>query len=107
MRAPPNRIVSSKIRNLQPNVNPEMQLISVTKSIDSQAIGVLKVGAPGSAPAQPPLGYTANQINREHFFLPRLIIRSSDIHAAGCFALENIADRKSTRLNSSHLGISY
>ena len=96
MRAPPNRIVSSKIRNLQPNVNPEMQLISVTKSIDSQAIGVLKVGAPGSAPAQPPLGYTANQIHREHFFLPRLIIRSSDIHAAGCFALENIA--KSTRI---------
>ena len=90
MRAPPNRIVSSKIRNLQPNVNPEMQLISVTKSIDSQAIGVLKVGAAGSAPAQPPLGYTANQIHREHFFLPRLIIRSSDIHAAGCFTLENI-----------------
>jgi hypothetical protein len=42
------------------------------------------------------VGYTANQIHREHLFLPRLIIRSSDIHAAGCFTLENIARR--TRL---------
>jgi SET domain-containing protein len=39
------------------------------------------------------LGYTANQIHREHFFLPRLIIRSSDIHAAGCFTLDNIPKR--------------
>jgi SET domain-containing protein len=42
------------------------------------------------------VGYTANQVHRERFFLPRLIIRSSDIHAAGCFTLENIAKR--TRL---------
>ena len=45
MRAPPNRIVSSKIRNLQPNVNWEMQLFSVTKVIDNEAIGVLAVRA--------------------------------------------------------------
>ena len=33
---------------------------------------------------------------REKHYLPRLIIRSSDIHAAGCFALENIP--KGTRI---------
>ena len=33
---------------------------------------------------------------RRNFIFPRLIIRSSDIHAAGCFALEPIA--KGTRL---------
>jgi uncharacterized protein len=35
-------------------------------------------------------------LSRGDLFLPRLIIRSSDIHAAGCFALENIP--KGTRL---------
>ncbi len=30
------------------------------------------------------------KLTREHFFVPRLIIRSSDIHAAGCFTLEDI-----------------
>jgi hypothetical protein len=37
------KIVSSKIRNLQPNVNPEVQLISVTTGIDSNASEVLRV----------------------------------------------------------------
>ena len=34
--------------------------------------------------------YTALHINGENRCLPRLIIRSSDIHAAGCFTLEDI-----------------
>lgn len=34
--------------------------------------------------------YTAVQVHWEICCLPRLIIRSSDIHAAGCFALEDI-----------------
>ena len=104
MRAPPNRIVLSKIRNLPPNVNREMQQISVTKGIDSTVTQVLRrgrhsprgmhaprrFGCSAHACLPPAVGYTANQIHREHFFLPRLIIRSSDIHAAGCFTLENI-----------------
>ena len=40
--------------------------------------------------------YTANKFSRETSFLLRLIIRSSDIHAAGCFALESIP--KGTRV---------
>src|SRR5271166_2369415 len=36
------------------------------------------------------------RILREYSFLLRLIVRSSDIHAAGCFALENIP--KGTRV---------
>ena len=66
----------------------------VTTGIDSQAIGVLKVRCASEALRRNfAVGYTAKQIHREHFFLPRLIIRSSDIHAAGCFTLENIAKR--------------
>jgi len=34
--------------------------------------------------------YTAKQFESENCFLPRLITRSSDIHAAGCFTLEDI-----------------
>ena len=37
-----------------------------------------------------PLRYTAHHILRENRYLPRLIIRSSDIHAAGCFTLDNV-----------------
>jgi len=40
--------------------------------------------------------YTAIKIPRGHFCLLRLIIRSSDIHAAGCFTLESIP--KGTRV---------
>lgn len=36
------------------------------------------------------LRYTAKQIHPENPALPRLITRSSDIHAAGCFTLEDI-----------------
>ncbi len=36
------------------------------------------------------LRYTATQIHTENDCLPRLITRSSDIHAAGCFTLEDI-----------------
>src|SRR5664279_6151321 len=36
------------------------------------------------------LRYTAEQLLSENPSLPRLITRSSDIHAAGCFALEDI-----------------
>jgi SET domain-containing protein len=38
----------------------------------------------------PRLRYTAEQFLSENPSLPRLITRSSDIHAAGCFALEDI-----------------
>ena len=34
--------------------------------------------------------YTASNAPRENRHLPRLVIRSSDIHAAGCFTLDNI-----------------
>src|SRR5271157_2767384 len=34
--------------------------------------------------------YTANKFPGSIFFLLRLIIRSSDIHAAGCFTLESV-----------------
>jgi SET domain-containing protein len=37
-----------------------------------------------------PLRYTSNQFPPENRSLPRLITRSSDIHAAGCFTLEDI-----------------
>ena len=40
--------------------------------------------------------YTANKFPGSIFFLLRLIIRSSDIHAAGCFTLESIP--KGTRV---------
>jgi len=40
--------------------------------------------------------YTAFHITGENRCLPRLVIRSSDIHAAGCFTLEDI--RKGTRV---------
>ena len=40
--------------------------------------------------------YTASTFSGEYFFLLRLIIRSSDIHAAGCFTLERIP--KGTRV---------
>ena len=93
MRAPPNKTVSFKIRNLQPNVNREMQPTSVTKGIDNAAVRVLQPCAPRTPPAPAAVSYTANQVLWEHFFLPRLIIRSSDIHAAGCFTLDNIPKR--------------
>jgi len=40
--------------------------------------------------------YTAFHIKGENRCLPRLVIRSSDIHAAGCFTVENIP--KGTRV---------
>lgn len=70
-----------------------MQPTSVTKGIDNQAMGVVAPCALRTGPAPPAVGYTANQIHWEHFSLPRLIIRSSDIHAAGCFTLDNIPKR--------------
>src|ERR1700761_2841956 len=50
----------------------------------------------GGRKRQAAVRYTAGHDNREKFCLLRLIIRSSDIHAAGCFALENIP--KGTRV---------
>src|SRR5208283_662039 len=56
MRAPPNPIVSSKIRNLRANVNLEMQQTCVTKDIDSEAAQVMKASAPYRDPRAPAQG---------------------------------------------------
>ena len=64
----------------------------VTAAIDSATLALMQVASKAiSANA-----LYCQQIFREYFFLLRLIIRSSDIHAAGCFTLESIP--KGTRV---------
>ena len=46
--------------------------------------------APWAGSVNSSVRYTAEQLVSENRPLPRLITRSSDIHAAGCFALEDI-----------------
>ena len=72
---------------------------SVTREHSTRSPGSATASSQPHLPPPPPgnqteLRYTA--ILRREPILPRLIIRSSDIHAAGCFALEPVA--KGTRL---------
>src|ERR1039458_7965569 len=70
----------------------------------------------GEAVERPGLGARPRRIRREslvrmseHHLARGGMIRENDDTSAGCEALAIVAgvDRKSTRLNSSHLGISY
>ena len=76
---------------LRANVNREMHARSVTHALTGRAEGCSQLQQVCA------IRYTANTTpSRRTPCLPRLIIRSSDIHAAGCFTLEDIP--KGTRV---------
>src|ERR1035438_10383174 len=59
-------------------------------SVNSLVRYTAEQAAPWAGSVNSSVRYTAEQLVSENRPLPRLITRSSDIHAAGCFALEDI-----------------
>jgi uncharacterized protein len=84
--------VPSKIRNPVQNVNREMPAGRVTHRTDSAGGKVMR----SSRRRIPGDTLYCQHLFLEPCFLLHLIIRSSDIHAAGCFTLERIP--KGTRV---------